>query len=405
MEKYRDIKLNRIEKSLKRITNMTKIAQYNPRFFPIVGGGETHVSNLVNGMKDYNFEIITNALKNSPLNEQFSDNTLIRRFLPYDMSLIPFENSVISKYSFPYRLMTDVLRIWRKNKYLESSDCALVHFHGIGFGNNLLRADKLLNSSFLMKLIDFSSINKPKILTMHNLFSAFSDKPIYEKYEHFIIDQFENIICVDRNIENYVNDYVNSTNQHKNVWFIPNSVDIDKFHFSKIEQKDKIRIGFVGRFEHSRGIDLLRKLIENIPDFCELHITSNPIEGNNNSNIHCHGVLQENEVPHFLENIDILFNPVLAQGISRISLEAMSCGRPAIMLDIGDRYPIIHDKTGYLIDGEIGELISLLEHIHENMGELNKLGENSRMIVENEFSNEVIIPKIKQIYEDLVHEN
>ena len=147
---------------------------------------------------------------------------------------------------------------------------------------------------------------------------------------------------------------------------------------------------------------MLLTLIDNLPDFCELHITHNPIKTKNNANVHYHGTLKENEVPSFLENIDILFNPVLAEGISRITLEAMSCGRPVIMLDIGDRYPTIHGKTGYLINEEIGELISLLRHIHENRGELMKLGENARRIVENEFSNEVIIPKIKKIYEDLI---
>lgn len=388
----------------RNVTKMTTIAQYNPRFFPIVGGGETHVSNLVMGMKNYNFEIITNALKNSPLEEHFFENTIIRRFLPYDMSLIPFENPLISKYSFPYRLITDILRLWGKNQYLKSSDCALVHFHGIGFCDNLLLAGKLLNNSSLMKLIDFTGINKPKLLTIHNLFSAFSNNPIYEKYEHFIIDQFENIICVDRNIEKYVNDYLKSTKQHKKVWFIPNSVDIDKFHFSKIEQKDKLRIGFVGRFEHSRGIDFLLKLMDNVPDFCELHVSHDPVKANNNINIHYHGKLRENEVPHFLENIDILFNPVLAEGISRIALEALSCGRPVIMLDIGDRYPTINGKNGYLINGDIGELLSLLEHIHKNRDELIQLGENARKIVEDEFSNEIIIPKTKKIYEDLLHE-
>ncbi|MCZ7395504.1 MAG: glycosyltransferase family 4 protein [Candidatus Methanoperedens sp.] len=384
---------------------MRLIAQYNPRFNPIVGGGETYISNLVESMKNYNFEIITNALPGHPLEEKFSENTLIRRFLPYDRSLIPFGNSALSKYSFPYRIMTDIIRIYRKNQFIGNSSYAIIHFHGMGFGGNLLRVDKWIKTLFLSKYIDFNWISIPKVLTIHNLFSPLTDNAIFEKYEHYIIDQFENIICVDKNIESYVNNYLKSKNQNKKISFIPNSVDLNRFSFSKIEQRKKLQIGFAGRFERSRGIVFLQKLIKNLPDFCELHLTCNPIQIHNNSNIHFYGSLPENKIPIFLKNIDILFNPVIAEGISRITLEAMSSGRSVIMLDKGNRHPIIHGKTGYLVKEDINDLINLLEHIKDNRDDLQKLGYNARKIVEDEFSNEVIIPKIEKIYEDLLNEN
>lgn len=381
---------------------MKTIAQYNPRFSPCVGGGETYVSNLVLNIKKYNFDIITNSLPGFLLEEVFSENTLVKRFLPYDRNLSPFNNSIISKLSFPYRFSSDILRLRKKNKYLKKSTYDLIHFHGIGFCNNLLRVDTWTKTMIFSKLIDFSEINTPKVITIHNLFSSLNPDPVFKTYEQNIIDQFECIICVDKNIETYVRHHSNLINKYKKIYFIPNSIDIDKFSFSKIESKNKLVIGFVGRFEYSRGIDMLKLLIENLPNFCELHITCNQIQGVNNPNVYFHGFLPENDVPSFIKNVDIIFNPVLVEGISRITLEAMSCGRPVIMIDKGDRYPIFNRNTGYIIKENIDELLFLLEYLYDNENELKEIGYNARQIIEKEFSNEIIIPKIIRIYDELI---
>ncbi|AKB30498.1 Glycosyltransferase [Methanosarcina siciliae T4/M] len=381
---------------------MKTIAQYNPRFSPCIGGGETYVSNLVLNIKKYNFNIITNSLPYSPLEENFSENTLVKRFLPYDRNLLPFNNFIISKLSFPYRFCSDILRLQRKNEYLKKSTYDLIHFHGIGFCNNLLRVDTWINSMIFSKFIDFSEINTPKVITIHNLFSSLNNNPIFEKYELNMIDQFESIICVDKNIEIYVKNYSCLMNKDKKIHFIPNSVDINKFSFSELELKDKLVIGFVGRFEYSRGIDILKLLIENLPNFCELHITCNQILGVNNPNVYFHGILPENDIPSFIKSMDIIFNPVLVEGISRITLEAMSCGRPVIMIDKGDRYPVFNGKTGYIIKENIDELLFLLEYLYDNENKLKEIGYNARQTVEREFSNEVIIPKIIRIYDELI---
>lgn len=381
---------------------MKTIVQYNPRFHPCVGGGETYVSNLVTNIKEYSFEVVTNSLPGIPEEEYFSENVLVKRFPPNDKNLCSFGNPFIRKFSFPWRVFTDILRLQKKNKYLIKSTPNLVHFHGIGFCNNLLKIDMQINRLFFSKLVNFNEIKTPKIITIHNLFSSLNSCPILKAYEKFIIDQFDTIICVDKNIEICVKNYLDLTNKDKNIYFIPNSVDVHKFYYSKHELKENLNIGFVGRFEYSRGVSLLQLLIRSLPDFCELHITSNQVEGVNKSNVHFYGILPENDVPHFLRNVDVVFNPVLVEGISRITLEAMSCGRPVIMLNKGDRYPVINGKTGYLIKEDINELLSLLDSINTNREELQKLGQKGRKIIENEFSNEVVLKKIENIYQELI---
>lgn len=86
------------------------IIQYNPRFYPVMGGGEVYIDNIVKGISDYNFKIITNALYGYPLVDNLSQNTQILRFLPPDRNLAPFKNKNYNKILFPYRILSDIVR-------------------------------------------------------------------------------------------------------------------------------------------------------------------------------------------------------------------------------------------------------------------------------------------------------
>jgi glycosyltransferase involved in cell wall biosynthesis len=385
---------------------LRKILQYNPRFYPIIGGGELYIANIVRGIKEYYFDIITNALSGYPLRERFSNNAQVLRFLPYDWNLISSHTKKLDKALFPYRLLSDIIRLRKKYAYLKKSKFDLLHVHGIGFEVNFLRVDSWLKFPILTKLIDFTFVSAPKLLTMHNLISPFMNNSVAKKFEHHIIDQFDNIIAVDKNIQSYVEEYVEDTNQDKKIWFIPNSVDTKLFTFTEAIENKKLKIGFIGRLERSRGLKLLYNLIRNLPDYVEMHVIGagsatymDRFKSNIDiSKIHFYKNVKNEDIPKILSKVDVLFNPVLAEGISRITLEAMSCGRPVIMLDKGDRYPIMHNHTGYLISENTIELFELLQYLQDNKNELQKIGKNARKIVEREFSNDVVIPEIKKVY-------
>lgn len=387
-----------------------KIIHYNPRFYPIMGGGEVYIANIIQNIPKYNYEILSNALLNHPLIEKYSENTQIKRFLPYDLNLKPMENRRINNFLFPYRLFSDILRQRSKFNYLNKTDYQLLHVHGMGFENNFLRVDNSFGFNFLTRFLNFRSIKKPRLITIHNLISPFLQSNVVKTYEYSIIDQFENIICVDKKIEVVIKEYIKAKNQNKNIWFIPNSVNTDIFKYKELPERKKLTIGFIGRLEASRGLNFLHNLISNLPEYIELLVVGS---GNRlivdkfksesrNSNIIFYETLNNNKIPEILGEIDILFNPVQAEGISRITLEAMSCGRPVIMIDKGDRYPLIHGKTGYLIQENINSLITLLLSLQDKKQEIITLGENARNIVEKEFSNKAIMPRIRKIYEELI---
>ena len=388
---------------------MGKIAQFYGGYYQASGGIETHITEIIQNL-DYEFEVLTDALSSYKMIEKPCSNVTIQRFKPYNYSYNPSKSMMTSKITFPYRVLTDIQRIKNKHKFLRKNSFDLVHFHGSGAGDAVTKLSYLLNSTNIVsKLSDFSDL-EPKILTVHGLSSLLTNNPMVKKQEMDFIRQFKSIICVDQKLYDYLN---NELKNNAKLWCVPNSVNTNKFKYVPIYSHDKLKVGFIGRLEASRGIALLYDLINNLPSYIDLYVlgagNAKDIERFKSkvdvSRIHFQENIAYEQIPYFLQQLDILFNPVIAEGISRVTLESMSTGRPVIMLNYGNRYPVIHNKTGYLINYDIRELLNLLEYIYNAPEEMEKIGINAKKEIESKYDSKIVIPKIKDIYEELLNEN
>jgi len=389
-----------------------KVIQLADGFHPLIGGGSLAIRTWIENMPDVEFEIVTNALPSQSLLERYpySKNCWIRRFLPVDITYSPIYKARKKILFFPYKILSEWMRFYRKIKYLKKAEYDIIHFNGPVTNYGFFMFHCILHRSFLTKLNDFSSLNRPKLLTLHGLPSEFTHNRADIENEERIIRMFDNIICVESHIASKVKDYSNKIGQDKNVWFIPNSVDTNLFNFAPLPNENKLKIGFIGRLTEDHGLDLLIKLIDDLPSYVEIHMTGlgkaefiSEFKSKfaKKDRIHFYSNVPYRELPKIFHKMDILFNPVRFQCISRASLESMSCGRPVIMINNGDRYPTVHNKTGFLIKEDIDELLELLECLNNNRRILTRLGKNAREITENEFRHNVIIPKLKNIYESL----
>ncbi|KAF5436400.1 Glycosyltransferase involved in cell wall bisynthesis [Candidatus Methanophagaceae archaeon] len=389
-----------------------KVIQLADGFYPLVGGGSIAIRTWIENMPDVEFEVITNALPSQNLLERYpySKNCYIRRFLPVDITYSPSYNGRKKLPLVPYKILSEWLRFSRKINYLKRAEYEILHFNGPVTNYGFFMFDRILHRSCLTNLNDFSSINRPKVLTLHGLPSEFTDNRADKENEERIIKMFDNIICVESHIATKVKEYSKKIRQDKKVWFIPNSVDITLFSFAPLPNEDKLKVGFIGRLAENHGLDLLTKLIDNLPSYVEIHIAAlgktdfiNEFKSRfaKTGRIHFYPNVPYVNLPRIFHGIDILFNPVKVPGLSRASLESMSCGRPVIMIKTGDRYPTVQNKTGFLINDDIYELLELLECLNNNRTILTRLGKNAREIAEKEFSHNVLIPKLKRIYESL----
>lgn len=386
------------------MSKMRKVLIYIPRWEPSIGGMEIHVDNLVRNSSNFIYEIMTAAAPDYPEKVRLAANAMVNRIGPADRGLVPFKNKKVSQLSFPYRYQADIQRASNFQSRINLGDYDLLHLHYPYIPHTFVKLSRMRKGPIGKDRLFFPS-PKPRLLTVHGMLSLMSDDDNIAKYEKEIIDSHENIICVDIKLRDWV-----LQNLDKESRFIPNSIDTRKFSPSPFKGGNKLKVGFVGRLEKSRGVHLLEALIKHKPDFVDLYI----IGGGNTlmvskfrerakaGTFRFKRNVPNEKLPGFLRNIDVLFNPVMVEGASRISLEAMACGRPPIMIDKGDRRPVVDGETGYLAKNNIDSVLKVLNKIYESDDVIEKIGANARSVVEKEFSNEAVIPKIEQVYREVM---
>jgi len=385
---------------------MKKIVIYAPNWYPFLGGIATHIEQIIVGIPEYSFDIITNAVAGQPVKEKFRNNTLIIRIGPDDLTLSHPGFEKLPKYYYPQIVFNHVRRIRRKMNVLKINRFQVLHVHGPVVEPSSFHLDTKFHTTFFSSLSNFSKIKCKKVITCHGLASHFNKSPEVKNIETRLLNQFDRIICVDEYVYEDAKKMIEDLGK---ITFIPNSVDTSVFSYKEMEKHSELTIGYIGRLSVEREFSLVEELIEKKPDYMKLLLV---IAGSDKKvkevmskykspDIKVLPNVPPSELPKHIYDMDILLNPVSYEGSSRATLEAMSCGRPAIMLDIGNRYPIIDNENGFLIKNDVNELLKLLDELKNSKEKLQQMSVRARKIIENEYSNEVIIPKIKRIYDSV----
>ncbi len=97
---------------------------------------------------------------------------------------------------------------------------------------------------------------------------------------------------------------------------------------------------------------------------------------------------------------------VAVEGFGVVYAEASACGKPVIGSKKGGaREPVVHGKTGLLVDPEDKkEVLSAIFTLLENERLREKMGREGRKRAEREFSREVYKERLEKIFESVLHE-
>jgi len=162
-----------------------------------------------------------------------------------------------------------------------------------------------------------------------------------------------------------------------------------------------IRIAFIGRLEHRKGIDVFLEIAPNLIEKYENvyidivgndkistsggHTFRSVFEAENpefagNSRIVFHGEVDDRELRNFYSHADIIIAPSRFESFGLVHLEAMMFGKPVIGCNIGGMKEIIEDGfTGLLAEqGNADSLRSLIEELIKNRDIRLTLGKNAR---------------------------
>ena len=199
-------------------------------------------------------------------------------------------------------------------------------------------------------------------------------------YQSQILEPFRDLRGSDLNgLSGIISVSDSNTNQlHNRVAFrnipietIPNAVDTNQFYpMDSFQCKramefptDRPIVGFVGGFIPRKG-DL--RLLEACKNNTRVYLAfagkgSHKPEGENV--IYCDAVPRE-QMPVFMNAIDMLALPTLNEGCCNAILEAMACGKPIISSNLPFNYGIVDSSRGVLVDpldiGQIADAVNLL---------------------------------------------
>jgi glycosyltransferase involved in cell wall biosynthesis len=177
-------------------------------------------------------------------------------------------------------------------------------------------------------------------------------------------------------------------------------IDITKFN-SKIPlcERKKI-IGYLGRLSPEKGIlnfiHSVPEILKNVPT-AEIRIAgvgalqnqlSQYIEDRRMSDrVHFLGWVDDEELPHFLNEIQLLVIPSYTEGLPSVLLESMSCGTPVLASPVGAISEIIiNEKNGFILkNNSVEEIGKEIVTIFQN-SDLLEISVNARDTVLQKFS-------------------
>lgn len=179
---------------------------------------------------------------------------------------------------------------------------------------------------------------------------------------------------------------------------IPNGIDLEYYKPSLHNDKAP-RLLFIGRVVYQKGLDLLiQALSEIMGSEWELSIIGDGSfkdqlhqlikQYGMTSRVHFHGWCRQEDLLPILARAHIFINPSRHEGMPNAVLEAMASGLPVIASKIaGNEDLVVNGKNGFLVQSEnVSELREALKTLLTNMPLREKMGMESRTLVENQYS-------------------
>ncbi|MBX2963555.1 MAG: glycosyltransferase family 4 protein [Cyclobacteriaceae bacterium] len=358
-----------------------------------VGGGESHILDLVSNLNPNQFESIVLAFTSGPMIHQLKELNIQHHVIP---TTKPFD-----------------FTIWSKVKeFIKANHVDLVHIHGTRAYSNTFAASMLLKKKIIYTVHgwsfnDFQSSLKRKLaVTIEECFIKISDTTINVSHQNRLIGK----------------QYIKRLNSI----VIQNGIDTEKFNpdknFKDIRKElnipdERMLIGYIARMTKQKDpITLIRafnSLIERgltnyhllIVGDGELTVSAKDLVNKLgiSSNVSFEGF--RSDIPDILNSIDIYCLPSLWEGLPVGLLEAMAMKKVVIATNVdGTKEVIHHGVNGFLFNvKDYSNLSNQIVEVTENAPLRKTLQENAHKTIANQFSLSGMIKRTEEIYSNLLN--
>ncbi len=391
-----------------------RVLLVSPNFYPKVGGIESHLFEVIHHLQDVEFVVLTDWRSDVKRQTAAFPGVEFAYVWPADRELrkwLARFNATMRPYR-AFMSLIEFLRTLNRAGWLRRLDVELVHVHYLGLDQTDRIAKKVGVERLTPRLYHWVSSRAkeqaPVLFTDHTVFTA-PDEIVPEMTKQALLAAFDNIISVDRASHEVIRSH--QSVHGGRAWFIPNSVDSDQFRGVR-RQHDDFRVGYAARLG-KLGQNLLEKVARHLAGDVKWHIA---VAGEAIDVLRTglrdlapgatfYSNLDYTRMPEYYASIDVLLNPFPGEGVGRTTLEAMSCGVPVIGVGTGDKYPIRNAETGFLAPPDPEAISATIQKLRNDPDLTRSMGANARAMILSEFSNALLMPKLKAVYSELAEEN
>lgn len=187
-------------------------------------------------------------------------------------------------------------------------------------------------------------------------------------------------------------------------------VDIQRFTpTTPFADRDRT-IGYLGRLDEEKGVDVLIEVVKQLPDDIEFifvgdgalrpQIEEELADKINRGNVRLPGWVDHDEVPAFLNRFRLLVMTSRTEGVPTTALEAMACGTPVCATSVGGIPDVVHDgETGWLLeDRSAAEIAARIERLVRHEEQLEEVSRRARSFVVEHYEFDVVVDKYRRVF-------
>ena len=190
------------------------------------------------------------------------------------------------------------------------------------------------------------------------------------------------------------------------------SLDFSKFTIRKqFHEREKL-VGYIGRFSEEKGV-------LNFIQACSIVLKkegkhrfllggSGHLQHRIEELIHQKGLdnyvnlvgwIPHEMLPMYLNELKLIVLPSFSEGLPNIMLEAMACGTPVLAAPVGSIPDyVVDEQTGFIMENSTPECIAKNILRVLSFGNIDRIVDNAKSLVESEFKSEVTVQKYKEVF-------
>jgi glycosyltransferase involved in cell wall biosynthesis len=208
----------------------------------------------------------------------------------------------------------------------------------------------------------------------------------------------------------------------RNIYIIPNGVDVQQYLNKNFHGSDEFSVLFVGRLDEQKGLDVLLRAIEYLEtthSFSKRKISflicgAGPMTdevrkfAQKRDNVDHLGFISEEELPKIYRAADLFILPSRHETFGLVAIEAMASGLPVVASNIPGPQDIIENTHGQLVKvGDYEGLANAVLHFQSIQSNMPEKYDNMRLqvrkYVEAKYNWKIVIKQLATMIRETVH--